>query len=283
MWDQIVTQTTNWMLGSGVTIVFAIILLIVLLTINRVLFGRLRKAMVKREPDPERAKRIETVTSILRKITSIVIWVVFVLLVIPELGIDLAPILTTVGITGLALSFGAQSLVRDIISGFFILIEDQVRVGDIVEIDGHGGVVEDIALRIITLRDIAGNVHVIPNGEIKAMINMTKGFGRKTIDIGVAYGEDVDRVMAVLHEIGAEIAGDAEYGEKITEPFEVLGVQELGDSAVVIRTRITTVPGEQWAVAREINRRVKKRFDAEGIEIPFPHSTIYWGRGQKPE
>ena len=282
MWDQIVRQTIDWLLGSGVTIVFAIVLLIVLLAFNRVLFGRLRKAMVKREPDPEQAKRIETVTGILRKIISIVIWVVFVLLVIPELGIDLAPILTTVGITGLALSFGAQSLVRDIISGVFILVEDQVRVGDIIEIDGHSGAVEDVTLRTIRLRDLAGNVHVIPNGEIKAMINMTKGFGRKTIDIGVAYGEDVDRVMAVLREIGEEIAADAECGAKMSEPFEVLGVHELGDSAVVIRTRITTLPGEQWAVGREINRRVKKRFDAEGIEIPFPHTTIYWGKGQKP-
>ena len=282
MWERVFNTVIDWVLGSGLTIIIALILTVALLGLSRSLLNRLKDFLTGREPSLERTKRIETMVAVLRHVASITIFSVATLVVISELGFDLTPILTAVGITGLAISFGAQSLVKDIISGFFMLVEDQVRVGDVVKIDGHGGIVEALTLRTIRLRDLQGNVHIIPNGEITAIINMTKEYGRMVLDIGVAYKEDVDRVMELLAEIGEQMQQDEPYNEEITEPVEILGVEEFADSAVIIRMRITTEPIKQWSVARELRRRIKKRFDAEGIEIPFPHQTIYWGEDQKP-
>jgi len=276
MWERFLQEAFDWMIGSGLTIIVALVLMVVLLLISKLLLNRLRSFIARPERSAERIKQIDTMIAVLRHIVTITIVAVSALVIVSELGIDLSPVLTAVGITGLAVSFGAQSLVRDVISGFFMLLEDQVRVGDVVAVGEHSGSVEAITLRTIRLRDLAGNVHIIPNGEVRALVNMTKGFGRKTIDVAVAYKEDVDWVVDVLQQIGEEICADEEFGTMITEPFKVLGVQELGESAVVIRTLVTTQPGSQWAVAREINRRIKIRFDEEGIEIPYPHRTIQW-------
>ena len=277
MWERVLQSVVDWLLGSGLTIIVAVILMLVLLALSRALLNRLGKFIAGKEKCPERLKRIDTMIAVLRHVASIAIAAVSLLVIVSELGIDLSPILTAVGITGLAVSFGAQSLVKDVISGFFMLLEDQVRVGDVIKIGDHSGIVDAITLRTVRLRDLSGNLHIIPNGEVTALINMTKDFSRYTFDVGVSYREDVDRVMDVLREIGEEIRSDPEFGPLITEPLEIFGVDRFEDSAVVIRARITTQPIQQWKIGREVNRRIKKRFDAEGIEIPFPHRTVYWG------
>ena len=157
------------------------------------------------------------------------------------------------------------------------MLENQIRVGDIVNIAGVGGLVEDVGLRTISLRDLAGNVHIVPNGAIDKVTNMTKDFSRYVFNVGVAYREDVDEVMAILKDVAAELQQDSEFGPHILEPLEMLGVDQFADSAVIIKCRITTKPIQQWTVGREMNRRIKKAFDANGIEIPFPHRTVYWG------
>jgi small conductance mechanosensitive channel len=168
-------------------------------------------------------------------------------------------------------------VVKDVISGFFLLLENQVRVGDVVNIGGTGGLVEAITLRTIVLRDLAGNVHIIPHGGVDRVTNMTKDYSRYVFDVGVAYREDTDEVIQVLKEIGEGLRQDAEFASDILEPLEILGVDKFADSAVIIKCRITTKPIQQWRVGREMNRRIKKTFDACGIEIPFPHRTLYWG------
>jgi small conductance mechanosensitive channel len=168
-------------------------------------------------------------------------------------------------------------VVKDVISGFFLLLENQVRVGDVVVIGGTGGLVEAITLRTLVLRDLAGNVHIIPHGGVNQVTNMTKDYSRCVFDVGVAYREDPDHVMAVLQEIGAELQRDPAFSPDILAPLEMLGVDKLDDSAVIIKCRMTTKPIQQWRIAREMNRRIKKTFDARGIEIPFPHRTLYWG------
>jgi small conductance mechanosensitive channel len=179
-------------------------------------------------------------------------------------------------------SFGAQSLVKDVISGTFILMEGQFGIGDVVRIGDTAGQVEKITLRTTTLRDFEGVVHIIPNGEITKVSNLTKTWSRAVLDIGVSYREDVDRVISVLRRLGAEFLRDPDWGPLVLEEAEVLGVQSLGDSAVVIRLQVRTLPLKQWEVARELRRRVKARFDAEQIQIPFPHVTVYWGDNQMP-
>jgi len=198
-------------------------------------------------------------------------------MILGEFGVKIGPILAAAGIVGLAVGFGSQQLVQDIISGFFILLEDQIRVGDVVEIAGKSGLVEKVSLRMTVLRDLSGNVHFVRNGKIDFVTNMTKEYSRYVFDIGVAYREDVDAVMQVLKEIDAELRTDDAYKDDILEPLEILGVDRFADSAVVIKARTTTKPIQQWRVAREFNRRLKKRFDALGIEIPFPHLTVYPG------
>jgi len=227
-------------------------------------------------------KRVQTVGNLLKKVIFVSIWLVAAMMVIKELGFDVKPILAGAGIIGLAVSFGAQNLVRDIISGLFIIIENQIRVGDVAIINGTGGLVEAINLRTTVLRGLDGTVHIFPNGTINTLSNMTHEYSYYVFDIGVAYKEDVDRVMEILKEIGNEIMQDEYYRSLIIEPLEIWGVDKFADSAVIIKARIKTLPIKQWKVGREINRRIKKRFDEEGIEIPFPHHSLYAGEASKP-
>ncbi len=198
-------------------------------------------------------------------------------MILSEVGIDMKPLLAAAGLGGLAIGFGAQSLVKDIITGFFILLENQIRVGDVVEIAGVGGLVEEVKLRTITLRDLEGNVHIVPNGAVDKVKNYTHLYSYYLFNIGVSYREDTDEVAAVLKEVGADLQADPEFGPDILEPLEMLGVDQFADSAVIIKCRIKTEPIKQWRIGREMNRRIKKAFDARGIEIPFPHRTLYWG------
>ncbi len=221
--------------------------------------------------------RTRTLMSVMRKALLITVVVIATLTVLSELGVDIAPLLAGAGVLGLAIGFGAQKLVQDVITGIFILLEDQVSEGDVVSVGGKAGLVESVDIRTLRLRDLSGTVHTLPYSAIDSVSNLTKGFSFYIFDVGVAYREDVDEVMNVLQEIGADLQKDPEYGPVILEPLEMLGVDAFADSAVVIKARIKTVPIKQWYVGREFNRRMKKRFDDLDIEIPFPHQTLYFG------
>ncbi|MBI4637124.1 MAG: mechanosensitive ion channel family protein [Candidatus Rokubacteria bacterium] len=262
-------------------IALILVLTWVALRLSRPLVNRFRGVIVKAEPDTEEAKRVATLTHVIQRTIVVVILGVGVMLVVSELGINLGPLLAAAGIGGLAFGFGAQSLVKDVISGFFLLLEDQVRVGDVVVIGGTGGLVESIGLRTLTLRDLAGNVHIVPHGGVERVTNMTRDYSRYVFEIGVAYREDPDAVMGIIANVGEELRQDPEFGPDIIEPLEVLGVDQFADSAVIIKCRVTTRPIKQWRVAREFNRRLKKAFDAHGIEFPFPHRTIYMGEPKR--
>lgn len=219
-------------------------------------------------------KRAATLTGILRTIALTAIWAVVIIESLQVVGLDVAPILAGAGIIGLAVGFGAQNLVRDLISGFFIILEDHIRLGDVAVINGTGGQVETITFRTISLRDFSGVVHVFPNGGINTLSNMTKDWSAFVLDMGVAYREDTDRVVAVMRTVGDELRQDRELGSLILEPIEIVGVENFADSAVTIRARIKTKPAEQWKIGREYRRRLKKAFDAEGIDIPFPQRAL---------
>jgi small-conductance mechanosensitive channel len=247
------------------------------------------RRLVEREVDDEdpverrlRMQRAQTLASLLGSVAFVIIATIAALTALDNF-FDIAPLLASVGVLGLAVSFGAQSLVKDVITGTFMLLESQFGVGDIVRIADVSGQVERITLRTTTLRDLHGVVHIVPNGEITRVSNLTKSWSKAVLDVGVAYREDVDRVIALLGSIASEFHGEEEWSDRILEPPEVLGVQELADSAVVIRLSIKTLPQEQFGISRELLRRIKNRFDEEGIEIPFPHVTFYWGEGQMPE
>lgn len=227
-------------------------------------------------------KRVKTLIGLLLTIGLTLVWVISIVMGLDQIGLDITPIIASAGIVGLAVGFGAQNLVRDVINGFFIILENQVGVGDVAVVNGTGGLVEAISFRTITLRDLTGTVHIFPNGTITTLSNMTKEFSYYLLDIGVAYKEDTDRVTAVIKEVGKELQEDPELGPNILEPIEVLGVDQFGDSAVVIKARLKTLPIKQWMVGREYRRRLKKAFDEKGIEIPFPHRTLYMGEASRP-
>lgn len=231
----------------------------------------------------ERSGRARTLLPLLRRTSAVLLLTVGGLTAASELGIDIAPLLAGVGIAGLAIGFGAQTLVKDVITGLFIVMENQVAVGEYVSVAGHSGTVEALSIRTIRLRDLSGTVHVVPFGEVGTVENLTRDYSYALIDAGVGYSEDTDRVSDVLREIAAGMEGDESWRHRVIPPFEVFGVQELGDSAVIVRCRFKTPPMHQWAVAREFRRRMKKRFDELGIEIPFPHRTVYFGAGKGPE
>ena len=249
--------------------------------------GRLESALItageRTEAVPGAArKRVTTLVGLLRTIAVVGLWAVVVIITLEQTGLNITPILAGAGIIGLAVGFGAQNLVRDLISGFFMVMEDQVRVGDVAIVNGTGGLVEAISFRTIVLRDLSGVVHIFPNGTINTLSNMTKVWSGYVMDVGVAYKEDTDHVVEVMRRVGDELRQDPDLGPKILEPIEIFGVDDFADSAVVIKARLKTHPIQQWGVGREYRRRLKKAFDAEGIEIPFPHRSIYVGEATKP-
>ena len=230
----------------------------------------------------EYVKRISTVTMLLRGMLLAAVWVLALVMALREMGLDITPIIAGVGVLGLALGFGAQNLVRDLISGLFTIVEDQIRVGDIALINGTGGVVERITYRIVVLRDLEQRVHVFSHGKIDTLSNLTKDHSAMVVDIGAAYKERPDEVIQALQAVGAEMLADPDWQPKLIAPVEVLGLESFGDSAVNYRVRYMTRPGEQWSVKREYQRRVKLAFDARGIEFPFPHRTLYIAADSAP-
>jgi small-conductance mechanosensitive channel len=234
------------------------------------------------EPPSEAPKRVETLVRLVRQAALIFLWLSILLVILNEIGIEIGPILASVGVLGIAIGFGAQNLVRDVISGFFFILENQVRVGDVAVVNGTGGLVEQINFRTIVLRDLSGTVHVLPNGTVDSLANMTRDWSAYVFDIGVAYKEDVDRVMDLLREIVSQMRREEPFAHAIIEDVEMFGVDKFGDSAVMIKGRIKTLPIRQWEVGREFLRRVKHAFDRDGIEIPFPHRSLYIGEATKP-
>jgi len=279
-WQNVYEKSLNWIISELPPLVIMLILVIVSLRVIRVAFNRMSKVILKRTQqaeDKEAEKRVNTLVGIIRGITQIVIWAIFIMTFLKKVGIDIGPILASAGIIGLAVGFGAQELVRDVISGFFMLLENQIRTGDVAVINGTGGLVEKIEMRTITLRDFSGVVHVFQNGKINSLSNMTKEWSAMVFDVGVAYKEDVEKVMEVMKKVGEDLKNDPDFGPKMIEPLELFGLDKFGDSALVVKARIKTKPIEQWGVGREFRKRLKKAFDQNNIEIPFPHTTIYWG------
>lgn len=242
----------------------------------------LKRSEVAGEPPTESAKRVDTLVRLIRQAVHLTLWIIVGLIILKDLGVEIGPILAGAGILGLAVGFGAQNLVRDIISGFFFILENQVRVGDVAVINGTGGIVEEINFRTIVLRDLSGVVHVFPNGTVNTLSNMTNEWSAYVFEIGVAYKESTDRVVEVMREVFAGMKEDETYGPLILEDPEIMGVDKFADSAVIIKGRIKTKPIRQWMVGREFLRRIKYAFDEKGIEIPFPHRSIYFGEASKP-
>jgi len=287
-WKDILDKFIAWSVSELPSILILIVVLIATLRVVKFAVKRLKKFLINRanrneeEDNTETEKRVNTLMGILHGLGRVVIWTLFLMILLNKLGINIGPLLAGAGILGLAIGFGAQELVRDMITGFFILLENQIRTGDVAIINGTGGLVEKIELRTVTLRDFSGVVHIFQNGKIDTLSNMTKEWSAMVFDIGVAYKENTDTVMEVIREVGNKLQEDEVYGPKIIEPIEVFGVDQFGDSAVVIKARIKTRPIEQWNVGREFRRRLKHAFDERNIEIPFPHTTVYWGEKISP-
>jgi moderate conductance mechanosensitive channel len=258
-------------------------LITVLLTVTAVMFVMdlssfiSQKLVEPTQADIEASRKRKTLVPLTATVIRYGALFVGGLIILHQVGANITPILAGVGILSLAVGFGAQTLVKDIINGLFILVEDSISVGDVVNIRGSGGVVEAVNLRTIWLRDLQGSVHIIPNSQVEISTNMTKDYAYYMLDVGVAYHEDTDEVTAALQEIDAGMRGDLAFAADMLAPIEILGVDRFTDSAVVIRARLKTKPIKQWSVGREFNRRMKKLFDARGIEIPFPQLTIHWG------
>jgi small conductance mechanosensitive channel len=284
LWDNLL----NWVTHEMPPIIILIIATWIVLRLNKVFIKRLKKGILKRVQkkngvdSQESEKRVETLLRILQSVIRVIILGVFLMILLKKLGIDIGPILAGAGIIGLAVGFGAQELVRDYISGFFMLLENQIRVGDVAIINGTGGLVENIDLRTTTLRDFSGTTHIFQNGKIDTISNMSMEWSAMTFDIGVAYKEDVDQVIKIMKEVGEELGNDENFKDLIHEPLEVFGVDNFADSAIIIKARIKTKPIQQWTVGREYRRRLKYAFDKNGIEIPFPHTTVYWGEKINP-
>src|SRR5688572_407133 len=265
-------EVTRWLTESG-----ARILLLVLLAFaaNRFAASVIRNAeheIVDGDDFKtlERRKRLHTVGATLGRFFGILIWTAAGLMVLRELDVDITPVLAGASIIGLAVGFGAQTLVKDIISGLFLIAEDQVRIGDVAEINGIGGSVEEINLRTIVLRDLEGTLHYIANGEIRTLGNKSKDFSYYVIDIAAGYDDNTDRMVDVVRDVGRELMQDPEYAGSILEPLEILGVDAFKATEVTLRFRIKTLPLKQWEVGRDLRRRIKKAFDARGIKIPGP-------------
>lgn len=274
---QLLETMEAWLPGhvatGGRILLIAVLTLLALRTIHRVV-PQLRELLVARQETTEDGQRIRTLSRVIRYVLTVAVTLLGAMLVLGELGISVAPILGAAGVIGIAVGFGAQSLVKDYFTGFFLLLENQLRIGDVVDAGGKSGTVEELTLRYLRLRDYSGNVHYIPNGNITVVTNMSLGFAYAVIDIGVAYAERIDEVVALMRRVGETLRTDPSFATRILEPLEVAGVEQWADSAVVIRCRFKVAPLEQWSVRREYLARIKAAFDEAGIEIPFPHVKL---------
>ncbi|MBW6500043.1 MAG: mechanosensitive ion channel family protein [Bacteroidales bacterium] len=267
-----------WLLTHGMRIVIIIIAALLLNQIlSRIIKKTVRVAVIKHETGSLEGeqRRENTLIRIFNGALRITILTIALLMILQETGLEIAPILAGAGIVGLALGFGGQYLIRDIITGLFIIIENQYRIGDVINVDGTGGAVEDISLRMTTLRDLNGTVHHIPHGEVKRVSNLSKNFARVNLDLGISYNSNLEKVIRVINETGIELAGDPAYKEFIISPPKFLRVNEFADSAIVVKILGDTKPLKQWEITGELRKRLKIAFDKEGIEIPFPQRVIH--------
>ena len=257
------------LIATGVAVAVAAVLYFVAVRFGRRVLGRVEQR------GPETAERAKTLWIMARRLILIAVIVTTALALLQIWGVGLAPFLAVGTAVAAAIGFGAQDLVKDLIAGFFILIEDQFRVGDVVSISGATGVVQDIQLRVTVLRDLEGNVHFVPNGQIQVSTNYTSLFAQPVIDVGVAYDTDVDRALEIMRDELEALIADPDWSSMIKGDLEVFGVQELAESQITLRMRLTTTANDRWTVRREALRRIKKRFEDEGITIPFPQLTIH--------
>ncbi|GCC50126.1 mechanosensitive ion channel family protein [Chryseotalea sanaruensis] len=268
----------NWLSDDGLKVLgIAIAAFIIIKVVNKVIKKSLRVMLaVRREAESlGEVKRQQTLERIMMGVATVSISTIALLMVLQQMGLDIGPILAGAGIVGLAVGFGGQYLIRDIITGLFIVLENQYRIGDVVNLDDTGGLVEDITLRMTTLRDLNGTVHHVPHGDIKRVANLSKTFSRVNMNIGVSYSADLDQVVTVINRVGNELALDEAWSEKIITPPQFLRVDDFGDSSIVIKIVGETQPIKQWEVSGEFRKRIKAAFDKAGIEIPFPQRVIH--------
>jgi len=270
-----------WLRVDGVRTLIIIIATLVLLKAVALLTRRIELLIERRHSDLEYKKRASTLGRVILWLLRVVVIAVASMMLLEQFGLPIGPALTAAGVVGVALGFGAQNIVQDFLGGFFILIENQVRVGDVVKINDQSGLVEEINLRMVVLRDYAGNVIYIRNGKIDVVINMTKDYSYAVFNVSIGYREDVDEVVKVLKAIDEELRKDPAFKDDILSPLEVAGLDSFGDSSVVIKARTMTRPIQQWRIGREFNRRMKKKFDELGIELPFPARTVYFGKDKQ--
>ena len=286
VWSVLSSQVGSQIMTRGLVALMTIGIVMMVIQISNVLAEYIvRPRLTAQGETREIGRKLRTLTPLVQTILKVIAVFIAVLVLLEQVNIRTGPLLAGVGLLGLAVGLASQSLIKDVINGLFILFEDSISVGDIAKLRDVSGVIEKITLRAVVLRDLQGDVHVIPNSTIDLVTNKTKVFSRYVLDVGVAYREDVDTVMNILKEVDEDMHKDMRYGYNMLEPIEMWGLDRFGDSAVYVRARLKTRPGKQWEVGREFNRRMKKVFDERGIEIPFPHRTLYWGMpkdGEQP-
>lgn len=265
----------SWLIAHGIKIALILIIAFLIIRVGKKIIERAIKRGVKDTTNEATEKRQKTLIRIFSASLNIIVWLVAIMMILPEFGINVGPILAGAGILGVALGFGAQYMIRDFLAGLFIIIENQYRVGDVVCLDGTCGLVEDITIRKSILRDLDGAVHHIPNGEIKKASNLSKQFARVNLNIGISYGSNLEKVIEIVNRVGRELAEDPQWKDDIIKPPQFLRVDNFGESAVIIKILGETKPLKQWSVTGELRKRIKIAFDKEGIEIPFPQRVIH--------
>ena len=271
----------DWFMSTGIRVIVIIAIAVAVFLICRPIIRSIIKRAVSHrmagEDETDIQQRTDTLSSILVKIAGIIILIIAVITILPEFGVNITTMIAAIGVGGLAIAFAAQNLIRDFISGFFILLEDQYSIGDVVSIAGIAGVVEDITLRRTVLRDLDANVHSVPNGKVDLSTNMTKQYSRVNLNVSVGYGENLKHVIDIINKICQKMAEDPQWKDDFITTPSVLRVDKLGDSGIDIKILGDTKPAKQWAIMGELRLRLKDAFDREGIEIPWPHTKVYFG------
>ncbi|MGH1359526.1 MAG: mechanosensitive ion channel family protein [Burkholderiaceae bacterium] len=270
--EQLEQSLPAMQIGGRIAVI--VLLAWVMRSLVRRVLGKVGERISLQTDDPGSTRRSQTLVRVLSYLLSVIVVVVTVLLILGEFGVSVAPLLGAAGVAGIAIGFGAQSLVKDFFTGFFLLLEDQIRTGDVVKVAGYSGSVEEVNLRYIRLRDYEGTVHYIPNGLITGVSNSSRGFSYAVMELGISYDSNIDRAIEVITQTAAQMRAETNWLASLIEDMEIAGVERLGDSAVTIKCRFKTRALDQWKVRREFLKRIKQAFDANDIEIPFPHLKV---------